>query len=533
MTNAEKLDENSTWCDFYPSARHDAYQLPQQPQHRSGCGDIEHPGARNSASSRCNARHSLAGEHIAELEFSHIRRSSSSSRPPPRARGPSELSKRCVPIRLLSSTPAPFNPFLAITLLVLLTPCSVLAQPCSPLPAVNDVVAELGISGTVTDPDMMLNGVPVEGHQTIYAMPNGAQRERLTAIVGSELKLNISASWGEPFQEHNITLFAYEDPGIPNGAQLAGQECLGAGGICNPVLRRLVWRPTKLQEGITHSLCFTGMTANGEAPVCSAEYKCIDVHVTAPNVTFDAEESPAPLQQYHAPVGCNLEICFQARDTHSMYEVDLQPQTSSFPPGATFDLECFHPPAPPAVHPLFASASLSEPIAHATLPCRRCLHWAAPAGSETQQFEPCVMAVDQRGLRSVQRCVHITVPKCKYCVQGGDTLHSINKRFGLGTSWLQLWNSNGMPEIDPHPLSPATPFGDPDAISNGYSVINLGPQYRVKEGESLLALAALFRTTLGKLLLLNPELQDPSHVHVGQLICVMPCSDPLLAAGTV
>ena len=37
-------------------------------------------------------------------------------------------------------------------------------------------------------------------------------------------------------------------------------------------------------------------------------------------------------------------------------------------------------------------------------------------------------------------------------MQTGDTLHYINKRYNLNSNWLQLWNANGLEEIEPHPL---------------------------------------------------------------------------------
>ena len=58
-------------------------------------------------------------------------------------------------------------------------------------------------------------------------------------------------------------------------------------------------------------------------------------------------------------------------------------------------------------------------------------------------------------------------------------------------SHTQLWNSNGVGELNPHPLSPATVYTNPDFISNGFSVINAGPTYSVQTGKSLLLWAAI------------------------------------------
>ena len=161
----------------------------------------------------------------------------------------------------------------------------------------------------------------------------------------------------------------------------------------------------------------------------------------------------------------------------------------------------------------------------------RCVRWEAKRGMETQTFRPCVTAFDQSSidpfssLKSLSTCINIYVPKCKYCVQAGDTLHYINKKFQLNTNWLQLWNSNGMPEIEPDPLAPATVIGDPDWIAAGDAVLNLGPVYRVRPGETLHALAALFRTTVKKLLDVNPDLAAAAALPEGAPLCVMPCTD--------
>jgi LysM repeat protein len=157
---------------------------------------------------------------------------------------------------------------------------------------------------------------------------------------------------------------------------------------------------------------------------------------------------------------------------------------------------------------------------------------------ETQSFRPCVIAFDQSStdvrasLATRTTCVNVAVPKCKYCVQAGDTLHHVNKKFHLGASWLQLWNSNGMPEIEPDPLAPAAVVGDPDWIAGGSTVLNLGPLYRVQRGESLRGLAAVFRTTVRKLLDVNPDVAaDPASLAEGAPLCVVPCTDAPFVLG--
>ena len=59
-------------------------------------------------------------------------------------------------------------------------------------------------------------------------------------------------------------------------------------------------------------------------------------------------------------------------------------------------------------------------------------------------------------------------------------------------------------ELHPHPLSPSTTYNDPDAIANGRSIVHAGPTYAVQAGDRLQPLATLFRTTVKKILDINP-----------------------------
>lgn len=108
-------------------------------------------------------------------------------------------------------------------------------------PTIRGVSAVMGIQGTVTDPAGNLQGTPVPGPHAIDAVWDGPkQRQRITAVVGSRIELNISAAWGwaddvqhgvwygnAMYGDYNLSLYAYEDPGVPNGAILTTQACLG------------------------------------------------------------------------------------------------------------------------------------------------------------------------------------------------------------------------------------------------------------------------------------------------------------------
>ena len=206
-------------------------------------------------------------------------------------------------------------------------------------PKIRGIRARLGIDGTVSDPAGNLQGTPVPGPHRIEPVSSD-QRQRISAVVGSRIEFNISAAWGwdqgggigtfgpssppgcvvgqdcitpwpedlwqgywygnELYGNYNLSLYAYEDPGVPNGAILTTQSCLGYPQqfwdrntlpptvkpktvICNPVMRSFTWEPRKGQEGMVHSLCFT-VLVNERPNECQADYRCIDIDVRAPQI---------------------------------------------------------------------------------------------------------------------------------------------------------------------------------------------------------------------------------------------------------
>ena len=78
------------------------------------------------------------------------------------------------------------------------------------------------------------------------------------------------------------------------------------------------------------------------------------------------------------------------------------------------------------------------------------------------------------------RCWHIRVALCQYCVQGSTSLASVALQFK--TTWLQLWAVNNQPILEEDGsvdhrrwLSPT----DPDTfVSGDQRLIVVGPVYR-------------------------------------------------------
>jgi hypothetical protein len=123
---------------------------------------------------------------------------------------------------------------------------------------------------------------------------------------------------------------------------------------------------------------------------------------------------------------------------------------------------------------------------------------------------------------SLYRCVSITVAKCVYCTQPGDTLHYLSKNYHLDTNWLRLWNSNGAPDA----LSKAGSrnlIHDPNQISESNELVNIGPRYKGQSGDSLVSIAKRFSTTVKVLLDVNPDIEPESNLE-GEDICLLTCT---------
>jgi spore germination protein YaaH len=127
-------------------------------------------------------------------------------------------------------------------------------------------------------------------------------------------------------------------------------------------------------------------------------------------------------------------------------------------------------------------------------------------------------------------CVTVVVARCKYCVNKGDTLMSVNKRFRLNTNWMQLWNLNGADDHDPA----TTAITDPDAIQGKaydddldlhQNIINVGPVYTSQAGDSLINVAARFHTTVKSIIDVNPDVSESNDILPGQDLCLMTCTD--------
>jgi hypothetical protein len=151
-------------------------------------------------------------------------------------------------------------------------------------------------------------------------------------------------------------------------------------------------------------------------------------------------------------------------------------------------------------------------------------------------------------------CVEVEVQRCQYCIKGTDTLTWMTRYFGIESNWMRLWALNSFERGNAHTQNvqgtifpPAeTPWilsdgssskayiTDPDTIMESGSVhrVYVGVVYRSTPGDTILEVAARFRTTVKMLLAMNPDVEDHisaptnnSAIASGQQrLCVLPCT---------
>jgi len=146
--------------------------------------------------------------------------------------------------------------------------------------------------------------------------------------------------------------------------------------------------------------------------------------------------------------------------------------------------------------------------------------WTPERGMEGSRHTVCFQASDQYQMNPLEEvCVVLHVQKCRYCARVGETLKYIAEHYNHDTNWLRLWNYN--PDIT-----------DPDTILRSFLPVTIGSTYKVQPGDSLSRIAARLRTTVKKILEVNPDMAS-TDIDVDQELCIMPCTlNPIVGAGT-
>jgi len=362
---------------------------------------------------------------------------------------------------------------------------------------------------------------------------------RFVAKVCHETSFTVTAEDKNMDTDEDVTIFVLEDPGIPNGAVVEPNVCPvpqmdpGTGqliqGRCNPVSRQFKWSPAKGTEGKTYMVCFIARDNKDNCQVGgyfsqAKDNPCVDISVIEPQPTFSSS-TPADASQFSAYVGCEHTHTAQCYDASTDSGKQVAPEFG-------YDVAVTS-----NTLPFGAILSNCKDVGDEKQPiCSRTFNWKPSRGQEGKSYDICYTCSDvgcdvvvdpvhgdQAALPAMnyttQRCMTITVERCKYCVQEGDTLYYVNKFYHLDTNWMWLWNANGNSKGNESPIH------DPDLVLHNGQVLSIGPVYRVQSGDSLVVLAARFHTTVKKILAVNPDMDGNHHVSAGQHICVMPCTD--------
>ena len=125
-------------------------------------------------------------------------------------------------------------------------------------------------------------------------------------------------------------------------------------------------------------------------------------------------------------------------------------------------------------------------------------------------------------LSAPRHCIHIKIRRCQHCVNPTDSLLSLMKGLSPDLNWLRLWAANGN---DANDIRTST-ITDPVmlAVDQRQQVFNVGPIYTITQGDTLMSVAARFRTTIKSLLLLNPDVGFSTVLPLDQQLCLIPCA---------
>jgi len=311
--------------------------------------------------------------------------------------------------------------------------------------------------------------------------------------------------WPNRPLSHVNGVFNQLDEYMP-GAEFYGmfapcQQLNGDPGLTCTSAGMFKWTPCLGHTG-WHLFCFAGQN-----PVSGryTQQHCIDMNVKAdPPPVFIPEAKYAKNgQKFDAYMGYKTQIFFGAQDGNPGDFVSLavihNKKKEFLPIGSTFENgDC-------------------DGQGCATNVAEKVFTWVPDCNQGGHSYEICVEATDgaSNSCRGKQQsksiCVTINVKRCLYKADDtqSETLKTVAKCFH--TNWLQLWASN-VENIHP----------DDVLKKAGGTVLNVGREYTLKQGETLNHVAGRFGTTLTSLLALNADISSADGVKAGQAICVIP-----------
>lgn len=267
----------------------------------------------------------------------------------------------------------------------------------------------------------------------------------------------------------------------------------------------IAWDPDL--AGSTYVLCVTARDTNGlEAPL-----RCLSIAIPRPQPRLT---SPSDGTRFVGRIGCVVHVHFVAEDRTS----------SNISPALALSLGYTAGVSSQAVSvssryttvygqslPVGAVLHQSPNQLGGGNPATFLLEWRPSKGQEAFDYNICMVASGARqGEPSV--CVVVSVARCQYCAQSGDTIQTMAQVFH--TSWSQIWSGNHLLE-------------DPDAVAVG-DVISLGPTYVVQQGDDVDHIAGRFGASQDDVLLWNPDIGSDAARAVKyelwelQELCIIP-----------
>ena len=285
----------------------------------------------------------------------------------------------------------------------------------------------------------------------------------------------------------------------------SGSICPTIPSPCNEAHRRFSWTPTPGTEGQTYKVC---AIAKDSKPECGTSHTrrpdscpwtttlqfkdtcvipstvgaskrstltgfygsehCVNIFVTAPNPRWDAGTvaTEAGVNKL-AHVGCDIVWKMSATDLNN-YTMRLEvDEDTPLPDGAEMVT-------------LRSGVTVAKEF-----------RWTPKRGMEGSFYTVCWRAWSEisyptqmsgeskyarvrntDGSRELpKRCVNIKVRRCKYCVQGQDTLLVKMKEYSVDMNWLRLWAANGNDDGD----ELTTAVEDPGLLGTGTHCLTLLP----------------------------------------------------------
>lgn len=330
-------------------------------------------------------------------------------------------------------------------------------------------------------------------------------------------------------------ILAIEDPGLPLNMTVSPLSFNT--GCSYSFCRTVQWTPIPGQENQTwqaHFVATSQCCANGEClPPTSSNIISVFLPVSRP-VSVWSKSTVIQAKAWTLTVGesraINLQCStFQGVPVISIVSMSLNGAATSSSMGLNVAL--FQSTASAVTCP---AGSPANPLKCTTTAVAMV---TASAGDEGSTKQWCFSCGDAAGVESADQlqCITVSTNLCQYQVQHGDTLRAVSRRFYRDSGWVRLWNANPSlmdPDLGRVPRGSAGPMSGTELLQPG-AILQLGPVYRVKYGDTLTSIAGMFETSIKALLESNPHIEAEEQLEYGTDLCVLACSAAADPAATL